>query len=670
MPVLNTSSLAGPFTPNGSTTVFPFGFNAQLVSDVAVFDGNGALVPSALYTVALNAGDGGTVTFGTAPTALQFPQLYIALVPSFAQEADFTNTGPTYNPAQLTAALDAAASRIIALKGDVDRSILAPRGESGLQLAPAADRAGRFLAFDAEGDPVFPAGAGEDGDLRADLADDGGAALVAAKRSETGAVKRGMAAIVQERAISVKDFGAQGDNATDDTAAIENAIAAIKAEGGGRLIFPQGIYRHAGLSETDLRFVTMEGVARGSFSTAGDAGVRLVCTSATANHLSLTNPHGVRITALQFETLSSLTPTAGNVVELIGTNGGAASCDIDHIRIEKHFNGVVIDGVSNTEFQHSQVRRGVGTYAVKLVGTAKRLDQIRLKGIVTDTEVSGGSMTQNGVEILTDVHTVWIEDCSVLQARAGFVLDGAIAPEFIFFQAAEGENCRNEGFLIEKADHLRMLEVYASDNEGNGIVFGTGFNSTARLYAPCARANQLNGILVQGSGGIEIISPRIGGNSVASVGTYHGINVAAGVGNFAVIGGKCGGDVNLSGTGNQGRGIFIAAGASNNYRIALCDLTGNQATGLFDGGTGTAKVIRDNNGVADFGVARGGATVLTGATTATFAHGLGVSPARVFLTPKGNPGGGFWATADATNVTVNLAVTAAADIAFDVEALR
>jgi hypothetical protein len=178
MPVTNTSSLAGPFFPNGSTTIFPFAFNAQLPSDVSVFDGNGSLVSPALYTVALYEGDGGTVTFGTAPTAAAFPELFVALVPSFAQTADFTNTGPTYNPLQLTAALDSLATRIIALKGEADRAVKAPIGEVPSALPKASDRAGKFLAFDVDGNPTSADGTGADGSLRADLAGTAGATLV------------------------------------------------------------------------------------------------------------------------------------------------------------------------------------------------------------------------------------------------------------------------------------------------------------------------------------------------------------------------------------------------------------------------------------------------------------------------------------------------------------
>jgi hypothetical protein len=42
--------------------------------------------------------------------------------------------------------------------------------------------------------------------------------------------------------VSVKDFGAVGDGVTDDTAAIQNAIAAVNTAGGGTIWFPTGVY--------------------------------------------------------------------------------------------------------------------------------------------------------------------------------------------------------------------------------------------------------------------------------------------------------------------------------------------------------------------------------------------------------------------------------------------
>lgn len=51
--------------------------------------------------------------------------------------------------------------------------------------------------------------------------------------------------------LDVKNFGAVGDGVTDDSAALRKAVERLKADGGGRLDFPTGVYRigtrHGGL---------------------------------------------------------------------------------------------------------------------------------------------------------------------------------------------------------------------------------------------------------------------------------------------------------------------------------------------------------------------------------------------------------------------------------------
>lgn len=85
----------------------------------------------------------------------------------------------------------------------------------------------------------------EDSVLRADLADTNptnGAALVGFKQAGTGAVTTTVQTKLREF-VSVKDFGAVGDGVTDDTAAINAAISARNASGGGVVYFPAGTYR-------------------------------------------------------------------------------------------------------------------------------------------------------------------------------------------------------------------------------------------------------------------------------------------------------------------------------------------------------------------------------------------------------------------------------------------
>lgn len=68
-----------------------------------------------------------------------------------------------------------------------------------------------------------------------------GSTLVGFRQLGTGAVTRTTQSKMQDM-VSVKDFGAVGNGVTDDTAAINAAITAINALGGGTVFFPEGTY--------------------------------------------------------------------------------------------------------------------------------------------------------------------------------------------------------------------------------------------------------------------------------------------------------------------------------------------------------------------------------------------------------------------------------------------
>jgi hypothetical protein len=100
-----------------------------------------------------------------------------------------------------------------------------------------------------------------------DLADLGGGFIQAG----TGAVQRTVESKLQD-VVSVKDFGAVGDGVADDAAAIQTAIDAVTAAGGGTVYIPEGVYF---IGTTSLR-CRYAGV-----SIVGDGGASIIKTSST-----------------------------------------------------------------------------------------------------------------------------------------------------------------------------------------------------------------------------------------------------------------------------------------------------------------------------------------------------------------------------------------------------
>ena len=87
--------------------------------------------------------------------------------------------------------------------------------------------------------------------------------------------------------VNVLDYGATGDGSTDDTTAINSAIAALNGLGGGVLYFPAATYK----CTAALTTITVPCLIRGDGSAAfdGTSPISLItCTSSTANLFTIT----------------------------------------------------------------------------------------------------------------------------------------------------------------------------------------------------------------------------------------------------------------------------------------------------------------------------------------------------------------------------------------------
>lgn len=389
--------------------------------------------------------------------------------------------------------------------------------------------------------------------------------------------------------INVKNFGAVGDGSTDDTTAIEAAINSLTD--GGTVYFPTGQYNHTGISVSNRRFITLIGESETPpFRVAPEIGTRLVNTSNT-HHLNFHQCHGIRVKGLHFS--NQAIPTAGTAIRFFSPYNGAGYCSVVDCRFEQVFNGIEIDGVANSTISGNEFDRPVGDFGIKVHGTQKRVDQTRIIDNVLNTQVEGGSTKTNGIVIGNDTHTTFLERNSIIKARIGYLIEGAVAPEFTRFNASEAERCHFTGIVIGHANMIWMNDIYSSVNYQNGIYFTSSFDSMAEITNCDLRGNSQFGMLLDGSGGVHVTNPRICGNSNEGVGLYHGLLLASNVGNVSVIGGKIGGDVMGHGTGGQASGICCSGGSGDKIVVQGVDLTGNQ-TAIIDASSGTKKSITGN----------------------------------------------------------------------------
>jgi hypothetical protein len=158
-----------------------------------------------------------------------------------------------------------------------DRAFRLPDSDtSGITTeVSATGNAGKYLRINAGGTALEFA----DGDLN----------TTTITQSGTGAVERTLTSKLGE-IVSVKDFGATGDGSTDDTSAIQAAIDAVEARGGGEIRLPAGDYKISstltinganvhlvGEGSDDVHGVGSEGtIATTTLTWAGSAGGTMV----------------------------------------------------------------------------------------------------------------------------------------------------------------------------------------------------------------------------------------------------------------------------------------------------------------------------------------------------------------------------------------------------------
>lgn len=167
------------------------------------------------------------------------------------------------------------------------------------------------------------------------------------KLTPSGSVDRLLSEKMYEM-MSVKDFGAKGDNATDDTAYIQAAINAA-SQFGGEVLIPPGVYK-----------VTSPLLIWGSGITVSGAGMGctvLNCPSPSVDVISIVNGSN-RITVQNLTIDSNIVRTGGAGIASRGTIGNSRIVNVQSIN---QFDGFALgatdfsimqDCFANNNFRH------------------------------------------------------------------------------------------------------------------------------------------------------------------------------------------------------------------------------------------------------------------------------------------------------------------------------
>ena len=387
-------------------------------------------------------------------------------------------------------------------------------------------------------------------------------------------------------------YGAKGDNSTDDTAAIQSAINAAVANGGGVVFFPTGNYIVSSTLTVNQSNVSLIG--------SGPGKSIIKTTSASADVIVI----GDGVTVRSNNSIKQL-----QIASTVARTGGA--------------------GISTVWCQMIVVRDVflIGMHTALLLNTTLGyFDRIEIKNLTATTGVGinilGDLHGQGSGQYLSNIlidnpsaskpavgvklsrtHATWMTDCDILHCINGLLIDPDAGHQvsWCFIKGVAVDQCSGIGIYLHCKTSTSVIKGITFEGcwSGSCGTHGVGLVAVSGAVLDCVRfighrsfSNGRNGFVVNDGTNISIDACDVSGNSTESSGVYSGIEFRVGVSGFAARNCRSGQMAGFSNT--QDRGIIVQPGGSDDYIITNNDLRGNVTAGLYDGGTGTNKII-DNN---------------------------------------------------------------------------
>lgn len=390
-----------------------------------------------------------------------------------------------------------------------------------------------------------------------------------------------------EQYVSVKDFGATGDGATDDTAAIQAAIDSLPVRGGG-VYFPSGIYV-VGSAVT----INKPGVYFGD----GYA-TNIRTTSATANTFTI-DAEQVHVKNMRFTT--SVAKTAGHFVNAIAA---ADRFTLSNFSMYSPFIGVRVGPNTNTIIENGSIFNAEASTGIAVFIEGATNATVRSIVATNTTKILAGVQVAEATNLVLD--DIEADDCEYglhLTAATGVTVSFVSVANSFFDDCTRGVFADAAGGNITRVT-LDTCQVSNSSDAGVRMVTSSsGAISGVRLDKCQIFSNAANGVTLadSGVGNVRITNCNITDN------TLSGVIADADVTSFSIQNCRIG--------TNGAYGVRVLSGTGNQIIVTGNDLRGNTTANLSILATGDNIIIDNNLGANE---AWTGYTPVVTAGTGTF----------------------------------------------------
>ncbi len=369
----------------------------------------------------------------------------------------------------------------------------------------------------------------------------------------------------------VKTYGGDPTGAADNTAAYNAAKSACASGGGGLIWFQAGTYKFT------------------SAITDNNAGCGIVGAGPLATMLK---PYGVIGNFLTINFGSSVSPTVWGNFGITPGTGWIAGYAIAGAPSFSHFHDIymlnppqafLISGGAEPVIENLTVWQATSSPVIRCDGSIGTVFGATLVNGSGNTNSSAGTVIEHG------------SSCNTLRVH-GFAVAGGTGN--ICYHTTAGAGIFDELNDLE-CDHTQVGAVFdggtgvqitnswfGSTLVQNGLTFSNTFTGFASVSNSHIRDNALAGVLINGSGGINITGNIISGNASGQV------LIGANVSNFKIDANQLG----VPGDPTAAVCVNVNTGTSDYYTVTSNTCGTTNTTGVTDNGTGVHKNVSGNIG--------------------------------------------------------------------------